>query len=166
VVHDRPVSELPGWLAEALNPPPPPHPRPVTTWQSTPVPAGRVAAYVRAVVQGEAANVAAAQVGGRHTTLLAAARRLGHWVGGKVLPEAEAVHALTAAAAHYVGVAGYTAAKVEQTIIDGIAYGARLPRGPHDIPDRPEPDDHANSVGFAEPADPMEPPARPGSPPS
>jgi hypothetical protein len=138
MVSRHPVATLPDWLEAALTPPPRPQQgrRQPVGEQATP---RRIAAYVRAVLDGESAAVAAAQVGERHRTLLAAARRLGHWVGSEVLTEAAARSALTTAAAHYVGVDGYTAAQVERDITDGIAYGARMPRGAEDIPDRSDP---------------------------
>jgi hypothetical protein len=114
--------------------------------QPLPIPPGRrpvslrrAAAYLRAVVNGEIAAVAAAGVGDRHTTLLRAARRLGHWVANGALAEAEARAALIEAAQHFVGVEGYTAAHIARDITDGLAYGARHPRRIEDVPDRSSP---------------------------
>ena len=89
---------------------------------------GRVAAYV-------AAAVATAPVGTRHTRLLAAARRLGNWVGRGLLDETEARDLRTAAAQHYIGVEGYTSNKIVATINDVLAYRRRLPRTADSIPD-------------------------------
>ncbi|MFD1649258.1 bifunctional DNA primase/polymerase [Pseudonocardia alaniniphila] len=134
VVRRYPIAQLPGWLLAALTPPgPPPPPRALSR---RPVSQRRAAAYLRAVVNGEIAAVAAAGVGDRHTTLLRAARRLGHWAASGALAEAEARAALTDAAQHFVGVAGYTAAHIARDITDGLAYGARRPRRIKDIPDR------------------------------
>jgi hypothetical protein len=91
------------------------------------------------VVNGELAAVAAAGVGDQHTTLLRAARRLGHWVASGALAETEARAALTTAAHHFVGVEGYTAARIARDITDGLAYGARHPRRVEDIPERSSP---------------------------
>lgn len=156
VVRDVPVAPLPGWLHQVLTAPTATIPNPSgrhepaaagaagTRGAGPPstgvamVSAARVAAYVRAVVDGEARAVATARVGTRHTTLLRAARRLGQWVGGGALTRADARAALTAAASGYVGVAGYTAAQVERDITDGLGYGAARPRSIDDIPDRPD----------------------------
>lgn len=134
----RPVAELPDWLAAALVP------RPVAIELATrrrcvdePMVSGwRARAYLRAVVEGERRSVAAAPVGQRHRTLLRAARRLGHWVGGGALTDHDARTALTNAAHGYLGIAGYTAAQVDRDITDGLAYGARRPRYGDSIPDR------------------------------
>jgi hypothetical protein len=89
---------------------------------------GRARAYVAAIVEREAAGVAAAGEGTRHRTLLAAARTLGRLVGGDALDEVTARGALLAAAEGYVGRGGYTGAQVARDIDDGLAYGMRLPR--------------------------------------
>lgn len=137
VVRCRPVAELPDWLVTALTPPaaapvtPTPH-----RISKPPRPNGRAEAYLRAVVDGECAAVAAATVGHRHQTLLRAARRLGHWVGGSALSATAAHAALTDAACGCLGVEGYTAAQVDRDIADGIAYGARFPRCFDDVNNR------------------------------
>jgi hypothetical protein len=137
VVRRYPIAPLPGWLLTALTPkqPPPPPSAP----SRRPVSQRRAAAYLQAVVNGELAAVAAAGLGDRHTTLLRAARRLGHWAASGALAEAEARTALTNAAQHFVGVAGYTPAHIARDITDGLAYGARHPRRIDDIPDRSSP---------------------------
>lgn len=116
------IAELPKWLVKALTPPPLPAMRPM---ELTPTRANR---YVRAIVEGEAHSVAAAEVGTRHHALLKAARTLGRLVGGRELTLDDARGALLDAAAGHVGLEGCTAAEVRQTIEDGIAYGTRLPR--------------------------------------
>lgn len=137
VLHAGDVVELPGWLATALTPPPPlPPPARAPGPGRTTTSSGRAAAYLQAVVDGECAAVAAAPVGERHQILLRAARRLGHWVGGGALGEGEAREVLAAAAAHYIGVKGYTSRQVERDIDDGLDYGARLPRTLDDLPPR------------------------------
>jgi hypothetical protein len=126
VVRRYPIGRLPGWLLTALTPQ---GPQPAPSARSLrPVSHRRAAAYLRAVVNGELAAVTAAGLGDRHTTLLRAARRLGQWAASGALAEAEARAALTIAAQHFVGVAGYTAAHVARDITDGLAYGARHPR--------------------------------------
>jgi hypothetical protein len=144
VLRDAPIAPLPAWLHQALAPPPAgPAPRLGRPDGEAPVVFGaRVQAYLRAVVDGEARAVAAAPVGARHTTLLRAARRLGQWVGGRALDEADARGVLTLAAQGYLGVAGYTTRQVDRDITDGLVYGAARPRHPHDIVDRPARPDH------------------------
>ncbi|MBW0107711.1 bifunctional DNA primase/polymerase, partial [Pseudonocardia sp. KRD-182] len=120
--QQRPVAELPGWLAAALTPgsgaDTPAAPRPDAT---EPALSGwRAQAYLRAAVEGERRNVAAAPVGQRHRTLLRAARRLGQWVGGGALTVHEARAVLTDAARHFLGVDGYTARQVDRDITDGL----------------------------------------------
>lgn len=127
-VADRaPIAELPEWIAEALTPPPAPRPAEVAP-VVVEMGGGRARAYVAAIVEREAAGVAAAAQGTRHRTLLAAARTLGRLVGGDALDEATARGALLAAAAGYVGHGGYTAAQIARDVDDGLAYGMRLPR--------------------------------------
>jgi hypothetical protein len=123
VMHDAPVVELPGWLVRALTPPPPPAPGPPLE-----LPTVRAGAYVRAIVAGEARQVAGARTGTRHRTLLKASRTLGRLVGGGELAEDDAWRALLDAAAGHVGVDGCTPAEVRRTIGDGLAFGKRLPR--------------------------------------
>ncbi|WP_433274055.1 bifunctional DNA primase/polymerase [Pseudonocardia xinjiangensis] len=135
VVRRYPIAPLPDWLVAALSP----QPQLPAAGTSTLVSGSRAVAYLRAVVSGEVAAVTAAGVGERHSTLLRAARRLGHWVGGGALAEIEARATLSEAAGHFVGVAGYTAAHVERDITDGLTYGARLPRAIENIPNRPDP---------------------------
>lgn len=132
----HPVAKLPDWITGALTS----TLEPAVEAQSTDRPAvsgWRVQAYLRAVVEGERRNVVTATVGQRHRTLLRAARRLGHWVGGGVLAADSARAVLTTAAGGYIGVGGYTSEQVDHDITDGLAYGARRPRLVDNIPDRP-----------------------------
>lgn len=128
------IAKLPSWLVAALTPVPAPARRLPSS--RSPLPNGRAQAYLRAVVDGECAAIASATVGHRHQTLLRTARRLGHWVGGGALTEADARTALTDAARGYLGIDGYTAAHIERDITDGLAYGARLPRRTDDLNNR------------------------------
>ncbi|WP_433503212.1 bifunctional DNA primase/polymerase [Pseudonocardia halophobica] len=126
-----PVAELPGWLVEALRPAPSPPPSSAVSGAGGAVlglSRGRTGAYVRAIVEREAALVAAAATGTRHDTLLKAARTLGRLVGGGELEEETAREALLDAAAGHVGVDGCTTAEVARTVQDGLAYGRQLPR--------------------------------------
>lgn len=123
VIRRVPVVELPAWLAEALAPPPPVESAPPMRLSRR-----RATAYVRAIVEGEAHEVAAARTGVRHDTLFKAAWTLGRLVGAGELDEGEARHVLLDASTRHVGVDGFTNHEVERTIRDGIAYGKRRPR--------------------------------------
>ncbi|WP_216853236.1 bifunctional DNA primase/polymerase [Phytoactinopolyspora halotolerans] len=142
VVRDTTVAELPAWLLHALTPPPAPVPGPPMR-----LPSDRAGAYVQAIVTNEAKEVAAAQVGDRHWTLLRAARTLGRLVGGGELTADAAWQVLHEAASRHIGVAGCTASEVHTTIRDGLAYGQRLPRRISD--DRPRTARSAGALGPA-----------------
>ena len=123
VARPGPLRELPGWLRQALTPPPPRLP----VYPSR-RPRGPVRAYVHAIVEAEAGLVAAAPTGTRHTTLLRAALKLGNLVGSGELDEQTARVALAEAAAGHIGVDGCTEREVSQTITDGLEYGRGRPR--------------------------------------
>jgi hypothetical protein len=115
------VAPLPAWLAQALTPPPPPPAEPLQlSWT-------RAGAYVRAIIDSEAADLAAAQTGSRHEARLKAARTLGRLVGGGELEEQTAREILLDAAAGHIG-PDTTEREVLRDIEDGIAYGRKLPR--------------------------------------
>jgi hypothetical protein len=130
VVRSGDVAELPAWLTTALSPALPPALSPARPLEPVVVelPGRHAAAYVRAIVESEAHAVAAARTGTRHRSLLKAARVLGELVAGGELVEEQAWAALLAAAAGHIGVDDCTTAEVEQTIRDGLIYGARRPR--------------------------------------
>ncbi len=121
--NTRPIAELPAWLATALTPalPAPAISGPLQFSRS------RASAYVRAIVESEAYDVATAETGTRHHTRLKAARTLGRLVGGQELDEHEALAALRDAAYRHIG-ADCTESEVEQDLRDGLAYGRQLPR--------------------------------------
>ena len=123
-INQRPIAELPGWLATALTPVPRPAPGRPDALELTGTRAG---AYVRAIVDSEADAVAAAETGTRHHTRLKAARTLGRLVGGGELDEYDAYEAVRAAAHHHIG-HDCTEAEVDQDLRDGLAYGRQLPR--------------------------------------
>jgi hypothetical protein len=123
VTHRAPIAVLPDWLARALTPSPRYEPGPPMRLSRR-----RASAYVRAIVDHEAHDVAIARTGTRHHTLLKAARTLGRLVSGDELADDDARDALRDAAAGHIGVDGCTADEVVQTIDDGIAYGKQLPR--------------------------------------
>nr|BFE99310.1 hypothetical protein GCM10020241_09860 [Streptoalloteichus tenebrarius] len=122
VLDPAPVAPLPRWLAEALTPPPPPEPRPLH------LPSRRADAYLRAIVEDEAARVAHAPVGERNITLFKAAATLGALVAGGELDEWTARRVLREAAAVHLGVEGFTDTETARTITSGLRHGARQPR--------------------------------------
>jgi hypothetical protein len=128
VTCDAPIAALPGWLANALTPPPPAPAAGVAPGSNLRLPPTRARAYLAAIIQSETRAVAHAQTGQRHRTLLRAARTLGRLVAGGELDEPTARAALLDAAAGHIGVEGTTAREVRQTIDDGLAYGAQAPR--------------------------------------
>lgn len=123
VVRDGEVVELPGWLARALTPSPPPELGPPLELS-----ARRASAYVRAIVESETAAVAAARTGTRHHVLLKAARNLGRLVGGGELVEEDVWSTLLEACSTHIGIDGCTLQEVQRTIADGVEFGKRLPR--------------------------------------
>ncbi len=125
-----PVRELPGWLLDALTPAPPEH-RPMTASRAPRRPtSGRALAYLHAIVAAEAALVASAAPGTRHTTLLRGALKLGSLIGGGALTEDDARAALLPAATEHLGrrECDCTVASINRTISDGLAHGQRQPR--------------------------------------
>jgi hypothetical protein len=103
---------------------------PLQLTQLTQLTPGRATAYLQAIVEDEAAQVAAARPGHNHQTLLRAALRLGNLVGGGALTDAEARAALLPAATAHIGTrrCDCTQASVLRTINDGLTYGQRQPR--------------------------------------
>lgn len=124
VAAAAPVLELPGWLLQALTPPPravvPPGPPPRLHHAS---------AYLRAILDGEADAVITAAAGHRHRTLLNAALRLGSLVAGGEL-SADDVRAVLLAAgiAHVDGGCDCTEASIRRTVEDGLAFSRQHPR--------------------------------------
>lgn len=72
----------------------------------------------------QVARVASAEVNTRNTTLFQAACRVGEWVAGGTLPEAEAVKALTEAAMR----AGLGEREARATVQSGFRHGRENPR--------------------------------------
>lgn len=125
VIRRLPVAPLPAWLLAALASTAYEAPDPI---DPVALPPARAAAYVRAIVEGEAAAVRGAATGSRHSVLLRAARTLGRLVGGGELAAPDARATLLEAGGSHVGVDGFAHAELERTIEDGLAYGLRRPR--------------------------------------
>ncbi|WP_223199087.1 bifunctional DNA primase/polymerase [Solihabitans fulvus] len=100
VVDAGSVAPLPDWLRDALTPPP------VIVRPRTPATHSR--AYLRAILDGEAATVVRAAHGTRNQTLFKAAATLGRLVAGGALDEFTAVSTLRQAASVHLGVDDFT----------------------------------------------------------
>lgn len=122
-----PPAELPAWIGDMLAPPPEPEiahvPRPRLELSGN-----RQERYVRSILEGEAQRIEEAQPGGRHHAVLTAALKLGNYVGGNVISAEEAHATLRSAVQMHIGVDDFTESEAEQTISDGLAYGAKRPR--------------------------------------
>ena len=139
----RPVRELPEFLLQALQPPPP---QPVAAPGRLRVPAGQgsgrstghgvhdLEAYMQRVVTAESREVADAPQGQSHAVLLRAALRLGNYVGGGALAEEDARAALLAAGTAHFGRwrCDCTEAEVLRTINFGLSSGRLRPLHPED----------------------------------
>lgn len=126
VIRNLPIAPLPQWLVDLLAPPPPPALVPPQRVPDAADP--RVAAYVRAAVAGETQRVRAAEVGGRHEAVLAAARSLGQLAANGWVSDTAIAQHLVDAAHQHLGVDGFTWRELTAAIHDGIAYGRQLPR--------------------------------------
>jgi Bifunctional DNA primase/polymerase, N-terminal len=128
VLRPGPPAPLPYWLGEQLTRlARSPLPQPIPT-ASLGLPAGRVGAYLSAILDRETDTVRTAAQGQRRASLLAAARTLGRLVGGGELGYHDARNTLLAAAGVHIGTAGFTTTEAETTIDDALAYGMRMPR--------------------------------------
>ncbi|MEB3372433.1 bifunctional DNA primase/polymerase [Saccharopolyspora mangrovi] len=132
--RDALIAPLPQWIIEALTP----HPAVESTGLR--LPPERAAAYVAAVVRGEADAVARAVTGQRHHTLLRAAGALGRLVGGQELDYAAAENTLRHAVEGHLGRDGFTPDEADTTIRAGLAWGIQRPRHITDTHHRPAQD--------------------------
>ncbi|MGL4177513.1 MAG: bifunctional DNA primase/polymerase [Dermatophilaceae bacterium] len=125
-VNTAPVRPLPGWLVDALTPPPPII-RPPGTYRP---PAPREAItdrYVLAAFENEVHAVLTAAPGTRNATVNRAAFALGQLIAAGRLNEDQVTAALTAAGEH----TGLPAAEVARTITSGLRAAANHPRPDH-----------------------------------
>ncbi|TVT23393.1 bifunctional DNA primase/polymerase [Amycolatopsis rhizosphaerae] len=131
-LNRAPIAPLPQWLVTQLTPPPLPEPAEFLPRQNrhTVGELDRAAAYLERVAE----NVALAQPGQRHDTLIRAAYTLGRLVAGGDIAEYDARAALHEAAARHVGVDDWSTAEAEQTISDGLEAGGHHPRCLADLP--------------------------------
>ncbi|WP_109529291.1 MULTISPECIES: bifunctional DNA primase/polymerase [Nocardia] len=127
VLDDRDPIPLPHWLAELLAPPPAPL-LPVVATSDI----GHPDAYIAAALRNQADRISNARTGTRHQTVLLAANSLGRLVGAGLLDRDHAYTVLFDAAAHHVGVDGFTVLEAARTIDDGLTYAAhRTATRPH-----------------------------------
>lgn len=115
---DRPLADAPGWLLDAIDPPPVPRlPR-------QPIRAGSLdhrARYAAAAINAECGELAATKAGGRNHRLFQAAARLGELVGAGLVGEAIAIDALESAAHD----CGLVAEDGRQAVVASIKSGLR-----------------------------------------
>ncbi|KIQ62910.1 hypothetical protein TR51_28910 [Kitasatospora griseola] len=118
VTLDAPPMPLPGWLTTLLTPQ---NPVSAVRLDVAAVRAriGRLNAYTRAAVTGEAEKVAAAGEGTRNHQLFASAAALGRLVAAGTLPEGDAVDALLSAGQSV----GLGEMECRRTIAKGLARG-------------------------------------------
>ena len=117
---------LPGWIAEALEKPPP---EPVPSSRAVPEPA-RATAWALAALREETRRMATAVDGTRHDTLNRAAFNLGQLVGSGFLPELAVVSSLTDATRQ----SGLPERDINRIIHSGMTAGTRHPRVPRQNP--------------------------------
>jgi hypothetical protein len=116
----RPPADLPpapSWLLALLEPSPSPPLQPVRLH-------GNTMPYVRAAVEREAHNVAAAPEGQRNDRLYLAALRLGSLVGAGLVGESDVTAAVLPAAA----AAGLSEHEARATVRSGLRAGMQRPR--------------------------------------
>ncbi len=124
LIDDRDPAELPGWLRQALTPPPPAGPS-VSTVAAAASPSG----YATAAVRGECQRVRTAPPGQHNAVLCRAAYALGQLIGAGLLHDATARTALTTAAnALITADCDCTPREVTRVITAGLTAGARNPR--------------------------------------
>jgi hypothetical protein len=132
VVEDRPPAPLPLFLVDLLNqngsrrrPAPAAGPRPASTEVND------MPAYLKTVVEREAAKVATAPTGMHNIRLFIASKALGQLIAGGVLAEHIAYDALTNAAHSLMGPdCECTPREIDTTIRSGFHAGASSPRTP------------------------------------
>jgi len=124
---DTPIAPLPTWIAEKVNPlPPPPIPTPLAEQRPTPapIPPNGKTPYAAAALSGEVIAVAQAPEGTRNARLYEAALKLGSLVAAAALDETEVRSELLNAAA----IAGLPENEAAATFKSGFAVGVKNPR--------------------------------------
>ncbi|MPY82600.1 MAG: DNA primase [Actinophytocola sp.] len=124
LVYDGHTAPLPGWLADRLNPTPPP-PAPVTPIRPR---GGQRSRYVEAAVRAETAKVHHAAKGQRNAALYGAAVALGQLVAGGALTADEHEAVLLRAAGRHITCRAYSEHEARRTIASGLRAGANRPR--------------------------------------
>jgi hypothetical protein len=114
------IAPLPQWLVSHFEPPPRPKPEPIHFGDVEPLSDSRRQAYLDTVTR----NVARAERGTAHDTLVKAAYTLGRLVAGKAYTEDEARAALHLAAEQR----NIPAYEASEAISDGLEAGAERPR--------------------------------------
>lgn len=122
VHRGAPVAPLPQWITDLLTP------HLAAESADLRLPPERAAAYVAAVVRGEADAVARAVTGQRHHTLLKAAGALGRLVGARELEYTVAENTLLHAVEGHLGRDGFTPQEADTTIRSGLGWGIQRPR--------------------------------------
>ncbi|GAA1391674.1 bifunctional DNA primase/polymerase [Catellatospora chokoriensis] len=117
---ERPVADLPEWLAVALAPAPLPEQAPVTVTLG----ADRAGRYVSAAIDAQLGHLAQAAKGGRNAALYASAVALGQLAAGGAV-KAQDVEGLLTQAAYQIGL---RPAETARTIASGLRAGAHRPR--------------------------------------
>jgi hypothetical protein len=125
--HRAPIEPAPGWLLDAIAPPPKPLPAPPPRTMAPFARAGQGSRFALAALDNEARAILSAADGTKHATINRAAFSIGGLVAGGELPEGEAFAALRSALA---GIAGRCAdfRAAEKTLARAFAEGKAKPR--------------------------------------
>jgi hypothetical protein len=125
--HRAPIEPAPGWLLDAIDPPPKPLPAPPPRTMAPFARAGQGSRFALAALDNEARAILSAADGTKHATINRAAFSIGGLVAGGELPEGEAFAALRSALA---GIAGRCAdfRAAEKTLARAFAEGKAKPR--------------------------------------
>jgi hypothetical protein len=125
--HRAPIEPAPGWLLDAIAPPPKPLPAPPPRTMAPFTRAGQGSRFALAALDNETRAILSAADGTKHATINRAGFAIGGLVAGGELPEGEALAALRSALA---GIAGRCAdfRAAEKTLARAFAEGKAKPR--------------------------------------